>query len=289
MGENTSLEDVTLQLTSNSHVQLRGILFPGTTSATAQVRSITLTVDNSTAGAGSSNVYGIHSNGSGLPGMEIATVQGSSITVNSTNSGSKRGILIDTFNDFHVQDTNITVTGSGSSYIGVETANNGLFTARASSVGGATADISQTSGTLTLGSTLLINSNANGLGFNTETFTSNIIWADSGTLPPGTRYMRPGTETPSANEITIQAPQNLIIKSLGVNARIAPGGGKTDTWTVRKNGINTPLVVTLTDPQTQNINNSVSVSYLAGDLISLQLIGAVNSIANDVVLIMDLY
>jgi len=288
MGENTRLEDVALVLTSASHVNLRGIVFPGTTSATAKLRTATLLVDNASApGAGTSEVYGIHSNGTGTPGEEISAVRACTITVNSTGLGAKRGILVDTPNDFHIRDANIAVTNTGGgSAIGAETNNAGaLFTTRTSTISGNTADISQTLGTMTIVTTDLLHATANGFGFSTDISPSLIVWADVGTLPAGTNFMHVGTDTP-ANEMFVRTNQPLLVKSLSVRTRTPPGS--TDTWTLFKNGIATPFTLSLTTPNTDNVNNAQSVSYAAGDSISLQVTRGLAG-ASETVVVMDLY
>lgn len=84
MGENTRVEDITVLLTSINHVNLTGVAFPGTTSLTARLRNAVVTVDNSTAStSGTSNVYGIHSFGTGTPDESISTARASTITTRS--------------------------------------------------------------------------------------------------------------------------------------------------------------------------------------------------------------
>lgn len=298
MGENTRLENVNLQLTSSSHVQLRGIVFPGTTTATSKVRTAVLTVDNSGAGAGSSDVYGIHSNGTATPGEEISAIRATTINVFSTGLGTKRGILVDTANDFHIRDTNVRITNSGGgSSIGVETNHvSAQFAARTSTINGsnssnptAGADISQTLGTITIVTTDLLNSNANGLGFGTEISPSTLVWADPGALPSAIRFMRPGTAPVTAAENAfIRAPQSLIVKSLTARARMAPGGANVATVTLRKNSVDTPLTVTLTDTQLSNTNNAITVSFAAGDSISIKTETTGGSTA-DIVVSAELY
>lgn len=90
MGENTRVEDITVLGTSSIHVDLTGIAFPGTTSQTSRLRTAVITVDNSTAStSGTSNVYGIHSFGTGIPDESISTVRATTITVKSAGLGNK--------------------------------------------------------------------------------------------------------------------------------------------------------------------------------------------------------
>ena len=290
MGENSRLEEVLLKLTSNEHVRLRGIIYPGTTSTNAIFRYSSLLIDNSGADVdGSSDVIGIQSTGIGRPDRVVSVVRSANIIIRSTGDGKKRAILVDGSNGFYVRDTNIIAEG-GSDSIGVET-NHRFAELRinTSTIGGDTADISQTLGMLSVSTTDLVHATANSLGFDTDIQPSTLLWADPGSLPAGISYMRPGTATVSPYEITFRASQKLLIKSLNVTAHLPPGGSVTDTWIVRRNEVSTPLVVTLTGSQKTNINSDVSVHFDKDDNISLQLVRGNNSGTTDVVAIMEIY
>lgn len=297
MGENTRLEDVSLQLTSGQQVNLRGIVFPGTTSVTSQWVNSSLLVDNSAAGAGTSNVYGIHSIGTGFPSIEISAARTTSITVNSTGSGVKRGILIDTANGFNVNDTDILVTG-GTDSIGVETNNAGAaFAANSSNISGDLADISQTLGSISLTSTNLLHSQANGLGFFTPITPGGLLWADPSeplTSEGNPIWMRPGTSVSDViSDVFIPVSQKILAKSLAVNAAFAPGIGESTTWTIRRDSgtgpLDTPLTVTLTNDQEINVNSNISVHFDQGDVISIRVDMSPGANTSDVVVTMDTY
>ncbi|MDZ5480321.1 hypothetical protein [Bacillus thuringiensis] len=294
MGENTRAEDITVLLTSSNHVSLTGVAFPGTTSQTAKLRTAVITVDNSTAStSGTSNVYGIHSFGTGTPDDSISAVRATTITTRSAGLGNKRAILVNTNpHNFHCRDINLITTSSGGagSFIGVEVNRSGAqLSLRLASIQGTTADVSQTAGTMVLSSANLINSNANNLNFSTVLQPNTIIWADPASLPSGIRFYRPGTAAASNTEVFIRISQKAIVKSLGIRARVSPGGTNTDTWTIRKNGVDTPLTVTLNGAQTSNINNNVSVTFQAGDSISLKVTAANGSTTADTIIQVDVF
>ncbi len=190
MGENSRLEDLSLKLTSTGHYLLRGIVFPGTTSYTAKVKNSSLTIDNSTAWTtGSSNIYGIHSNGTGQPDSSNIAINNSSIVVKSNGTGAKRGVLLDAANKFNISNTQILVTG-GNFAFGVETSNgNAQFTSYASSIFGSGADVSILTGNMILNSTILENGTVNTGVFLTKVYPLNYIYAydtTSQTLNSGT-------------------------------------------------------------------------------------------------------
>jgi hypothetical protein len=147
MGENTRVEDLTLKLISSEHHTLKGIVFGGTTSVTAKLRTCVLTVDNSTASSGGTSVVtGVESNGTGTLGsgsFSFNSLKGSTINVFSNGGGNKRGVLVSTSNIISSRDVNIyvaqpTSTASTGSYVGVETAdtnNLGAIQLRSTTVG----------------------------------------------------------------------------------------------------------------------------------------------------------
>ena len=296
MGENTRVEDVTLMLTSTNHVNLTGVAFPETTSQTAKLRTASITVDNSTASTtGTSNVYGIHSYGTGNPLDNVDAIRSSVITVKSAGLGTKRVLLVNTNSHrFNCRDNNFLITSAGGSglCIGAEVNNQSgsQLVIRASTIQGITADISQTAGTLTVGTTNLFSSNANSLGFSTVVQPTTIIWSDPGRLPTSaTRFYRSGTASVSTTEVFIRLSQKAVIKSLSVKSLTGPATSIIDTWTIRKNSVNTPLTISMTGTQTSTINNNTSVTFQAGDNLSLGVTTGGNTNTTDTVIQIDIF
>lgn len=291
MGENSSLQNVTLNLTSALHVSLRGGVFPGTTSATSSWNNVYLTVDNSGAsGGGNSNVYGVQSTGTGFPAFGFSTLLASSITVNSIGNGVKRGILVNSASGFTINDTNVVMNG-GNNSIGAETNNIAAsFIATSSNIGGTIADISQTLGSLSITATKLVHSQANGNGFHTASSSGDIIWLDPNPITSGSMlFMGPGTVQSSNTEFFIPIVQPLLVRALAAHAVTPSGGSETTTFTLRKNGVDTVFTVVLVGNQTDNVNASASVHFEPGDTISLQIDTSALAATANVSLLMDLY
>lgn len=296
MGTNTRIEDVTLKLTSSEHHTLKGVVFPGTTTSSAKLRTLVLTVDNSGASdAGTSNVYGVHVAATSTPGRQVSAIRAVTVSVASAGLGNKRGILADTSAcNFYTRDVNtiVTRTGSGAgSYIGVETNFAGIMLAYdAGSIEGFSADVSQTLGSIELGPVNLINANANALAFTPTVISTAYVFADAGGLPSNaTRFMRPGTDPVAASEIFIRVPKKTVILGISIRAISGPGGALVDTWTVRKNGADTGLAVSLTGAATLNENSAVSVSFAEGDSLSVKVVTAVATGTSDCVITVDVY
>lgn len=290
MGSSTRLEDVTLTLTSSQHVDLTAVRFPNGTSALAKLRSLVVNVNNSTAGSGSSNIYGIVSDGNAFPGDEVNAIRSSMVSIYSTGDGVKRALLSNAANFFSARDSNFVCrkVGSGAgSYIACETNHTGCkLVLRECLAEGSSADISQTLGILLFGGQL-INGNSNNTPVETTTALPFIIFGDSGNAPSNaTRFLRPGTAPVSANEIKVRLPQSGIARTITVRAKSPPGSGKTDTWTLRKNGVDTIMVVTLSGSETFS-SNSNSVSFSAGDDLSLKIVTATATATSDMLVIID--
>lgn len=294
MGNFTSLEDVTLSLVSNAHVLLRGIVFPGTTATNSSVRLVALNVDNSAAGSsGTSNVYGVHSNGTGAASTASNNFALSRLAVSSAGGGNKRGILVDNANTFNAFVSSIIVTNNGTgSAIGVETNNaNATSFLRLCSISGSTADVSQTAGTLSLGLTGLINANANGRGFTSPINSSKICWGIAGNAPnTGNYFLQLGTNTPSANSQSMLTTEPIVVKNLAISSRVAPNSNHT--FTVFKNGIPTSLTATLASGTTTVKNTTNSVSFSTNDLLSMRYISTTDASGTapaDVIVTVDIY
>lgn len=296
LNSDSRIEDLTLKLTSAGHFTLTGILWTGTSTASCVVRGIEVLVDNSGASpVGSSDVTAMLVQSTGFPKEDFVNVRVSRVLVNSAGLGNKRGILLNTaVADFHISDcaTRCDNTGGGAgSYIGVETNfANGEVDYIGGLIFGWSADVSQTLGVLRLGAADLQTANANGKNFTTLGLDSLLIWGDSGGLPANsTRYFRPGTASVALSEIQIKTPRKAVLKNLFLRAAAGPGAARVDTFTLRKNGVNTPLAVTLTGAQATADNVADSVSFQPGDLISMQMVTASGSGSSDVMITVEMY
>jgi hypothetical protein len=229
MGENTRMEDLTLKLTSSGHYTLKGIVFGGSSSITAKIRTCVLTVDNSTAPVGGSSIVtGVEALGTGTLGagtFSFNSLKGSTFNVYSNGGGNKRGILISGTNLMSTRDVNIYVaqpsnTASTGSYVGVETAdssNTGSIQLRTTTIGTVTpvsgnaytaSDILQTNPTtitnpsylasagIQVGpGTDLVTKTAGGKGFSTYSYPTTIFYGLKGNVRNiADGYLWPGSQ-----------------------------------------------------------------------------------------------
>ena len=290
MGNNSRVGFLHMNLTSALHVNLTAVDFPGTTTLSSLVRSCRITVDNSGAGAGSSDVIGVKSDGTGASGQTISNITDVDINIVSTGGGAKRGIRIGGPSTLTSVGTNVVVTGVGpGSYIGVESTHaSALALLQAIIASGISADISQTLGILRLGgASLLSTANANGKGFESFTLRTLLTFGDPGTLQNGTRYFYPGTAASSPTPVLVRLPNPGIAKGLSVRASVAPGGIDTCTITVQKNGVDTGIVVTLTGAQLTGFIDTVSVGFGVGDDLSVKVVESGSTA--DVICVLEIF
>jgi hypothetical protein len=224
MGENSSLEDCTLILTSDAigspHFNLTGVLFPNTTPFTSRMKGCFLTVDDD----GSSVVNhiapnilltGILANGSvsvanalesAAYAYSLACIEDCTIHIFSGAEGERRGITVTggtnlLTNVVTVKNTNIYMAlpriNPVGSYFGIETQSptsriQCLGCVIASPPSGTPtsppnpADISQTDGQILIGGgTVLVNKTANNLPFTQIDYPTTLTYAALGVITQG--------------------------------------------------------------------------------------------------------
>jgi hypothetical protein len=210
------------------------------------------------------------------------------MTIKSVGSGKKRGVN-GTDGAFHLRDVNVNMIG-GTDNMCLDTVGAGATVTWG--IGYLYADsgisMSQTAGNIELLSTILLGS-ANGKGFTVRSGSGTHTFSDPAALPSGTNFMRPGTYNSTSAEAKIRIPTHCNIKTLNVRARVSPGTGKTDVFTVRKNGVDTALTVSLTDGQVWAIDNDHSVEFMAGDDLSVKVVKQSGSNTEDVVVDVEDY
>jgi len=308
MGENTRVEDLTLNLTSAEHHTLKGIVFPGNSNVTAKLRTSVLTVDNHTApNFGNSTVIGVEGSGTGTLGnssFSFNSLKGSTINVKSNGGGIKRGVYISNACVVTTRDLNVYVadppftgatgpTGAGGSYYGVETAYTGAqIQCRSTTIYGPLsqnyykgADVSQTAtgSSVQIGpGTDLINKTANNLSLTVYVYPTTIFYGVVGKFStsgqtPG--WLWPGSlissnanpKYPDTAIAYYRVQQKALIWGISGYLTLAPGGSNNLTVTVYLNG--SPTFFTMSWTGTENgvkTNIAQSITANIGDLISLE-------------------
>ena len=100
-----------------------------------------------------------------------------------------------------------------------------------------------------------------------------IVFVDAGTLTAGqTKYTGVWAGSVSEGDVYTQVlmAHDGTLRNLRVKGQTAPGSGQTHTFTVRKNGVDTGLAVTLSGSVTSGANLTTSISVAAGDVLTLK-------------------
>jgi hypothetical protein len=280
-GPSTRIEDLTINLTSTtSNLTLIGVDFSGS-STSSKLR--TAVVNVSTVDT-SSTVIGVRSSGTtSIVYASSDAVRSSTINVNAQEDSVVRGLYCTGPNRISLRDVNIYADGGSNNAIGVEIISpSGVIYLRSCSCFGTKADISQPVGKIYLGSTDLVNSNANGYDFTTIFSPVNMIYGMYGknaNIAIGTYYLYPGTW--SDDYLTVSGagfitPSQICIHHMSVLIKGSIPTGATLIATLQKNMIDVSgMVVTIPAQSLQgtyNINNGSNKSqhYMAGDKITIK-------------------
>ena len=179
----------------------------------------------------------------------------------------------------------------GNDAIGLEINNaGGMFESQSGGIGGDSADISQTAGTILVVATELLHSTANQLGFKTL-FPDTFTWAEPDTPigPPGIFYLRPGTGEATGFPVLLHLFQKGLAYAMSAHALTPPGIGESTTFTLQINGVNTPLSLTLTDEETDATLLTTSASFIENDNLSLEVVNSAGAQTGDVVITVGVY
>lgn len=322
MGNNTRLEDLTLNLTStNATTNLVGVSLPGTSADTSKLRTMVLNVDNRTVPTGSTtNVYGIRDSGTGplLPyDFALNFTRGCTVNVYSNGGGNKRALIVDGPNTLSLRDTNFYVEAptdplSTGSYVGAETNDNLAQAAfRSCSISGPTtaggytgSDILQTLPVardtygISIGpGTDLIHRTTGGTPFALTTTPAILAYAINATLLAAPRYLWPGVLATGGDntQVFFRFDRLVLLQGMSVNMRTAPGAGHNVVFTVYKSttgvsgsGVATTMTLTVSDLDTTGINLTAAVTINAGEYIALRADRSAAG-ATDIAVQLDLY
>ena len=273
MGSNCRVENFTANLSSASNVNLVGVDFPNGTVPTAKLRNSIWTI-TSTA-LGSNTIVGCQSSGtSSLDFASANMIQRSSLNVISAGGGPTRGILVNGPNRFSVRDIVIFARGTGTNIIGVETTDaDAFFDSKTTTISGATHDINRSAGDIRLGSTDLVNNDANGNSFSVSTEPNHIYYGAIGNVGNGTVFMAPGTivyNSLSTTEFGLPFAQPVMVFE-GVFRATTPLTTGVATFTLHKNASSNAAFMTATldsNNQTFLANTTSEKIDLSGVLVA---------------------
>jgi hypothetical protein len=270
LSPNCRIEDVTLNLSSSlDGINLIGVSVQNTACITSKMRTCVLNVNHS--GSGNTNVYGIYATGTCNTGVSSSNlVRAATINANSNGTGRVRGIYIDGSVRVATRDTNIFCNGLTNAGGGEVIQSNGVLELRTSTISGTTFDISQSTGSILLGTSDLIHSNANSNSFTVSISPSSILFGIIGNIGNNsTRYLVPSIIP--INSLSTTAPVNVpVVRSilffkLSVTfSGTIPLDGSL-TFELYKNNSPTIFTLVLTTGQTSASLETSSILYSPGD------------------------
>lgn len=112
--------------------------------------------------------------------------------------------------------------------------------------------------------------------------TIQMDWGHMGNLTSGTSYLSRGSGIEHASPIKLRITRACVANTMSLRLTTGPGGTRTDTWTLQKNGVDTALFVSITDGAVSAVSNGTSVAFAMGDDVSLKQVVSVSSTSADV-------
>jgi hypothetical protein len=244
MGEQCRIEDLTLSIsttTPNNAFNLTGVIFGGTTSISAKIRTCVINVSNTTADTtNGGKTTGVNFNGTFVSGNNFSfnSIKGCTVNVSGNGAGDSVGMLIDGGNQTSIRDTNVYVAppsdvASTGDCIGVQTNDTttdqkGSIQLRCSTIGvvqpqpgdGYEAfDIKQSTPTPFINQTYLsspgiqvgpgvdlVTKTAGGLGFSVYMYPTTLYYGVRGTLGSNSGFLWPGTTGMNSIDTNVAAP-----------------------------------------------------------------------------------
>ena len=296
------LEDLQLRLVSNQHVPLVGVHLAGTSAVSARFIESVIIVDNSAAGdAGSSDVVGVLSDGTGMPPSIGSTLNLGNVYVSSSGQGRKRGILV-TGSPNRVVTRSLGVqcrrVGNGAgSYVAAEVdVVDGFLALHQGTADGSDADILPTSGpsSIEVGGALLVHGTTGGRNFKTTFHPQIVTFADPTALVGGrTTYLRPHAGNGSAVEQFAHVEQPTVIKEFHAHLVRAPGSGKSVTLRLRRSvdGVpeDAPIEMVFSGSEVNKSNVVDAVSLGTGDGFGWRCVNGLGSVASGLLIHAEAY
>ena len=97
-----------------------------------------------------------------------------------------------------------------------------------------------------------------------------VLFFNSGSNLVNTNYLTNDAQASVENQAQWPALTTSTCQNLTISLSASPGVGNTRTFTIRKNGVNQTLSVTISDGSTTGFDNTHTVSFSQFDLLSLQ-------------------
>jgi len=100
-------------------------------------------------------------------------------------------------------------------------------------------------------------------------------------VPTTTHYLTPGKNASQVAAMLVPLPRACQLNNIDVIARVAPGAGVTDTFTVYKNGVATTAIANVVTTALTGSWSGTPVTFAADDTVSLYFTSAGGATAID--------
>lgn len=295
MGVGSAIENVTLTIASASHATFTGIAIPDTAAVDCSIYNVLIRIDNSGASSlGTSNVYGIHSTGTGNAAVSHSAVRNTTVQISSNGLGSKVGILCDTAqHTINVTGCAISSTNDGSGEAAALETNFAGTIANIfnTTLSGGTNDVLQSSGSIVLSGCTLVNRTVGTISPTILTPTYRLVFGFSGGLgASSTRYLYMSANgSTSSNVVRVVIYVPTLIYAVSVNSRLPPGTGNTTTFAIGKNIVDTSMGMELSGSTNSTFITSNAVLFVPGDILTVKVVTGFASQLSDCVVVLHCY
>lgn len=283
LGINCRMENFTANLSSSGNYNLTGVEFISGSSINAKLRNSIWTITSTSTG--SPTIIGAKSSGTSSTAFVPANaIQRTTINIISSSTGISRGIYINGPNRFAVRDIVVYARGSGTNIVGGEiTDASGVLEIKTSTFGGTTYDVNRSAGSLIIGSTDLLNNNANGNSFTPTQAPASFQFGIINSLATNTRYyLVPGTLVQSnivsenktnpyssAKSFVIAFSQPSTVIEINISYTETLSVGQSVTFYLYKNKTSPPVLsLSLNAGENVKYLTTQSVSFDTGDTLS---------------------
>lgn len=113
-----------------------------------------------------------------------------------------------------------------------------------------------------------------------------VVWGSQNMV---SGFFKPDSNVITSFEHSIRLPGPKLVKGLVVRSETAPGAGITDTFIIRKNGVDTLLIATLADAEISKAVDNVYEFFAKGDTLSLRSVAGAGTASSNVLVTVEVY
>jgi len=276
MSSNNSISRMNIYLTSSTHSQLKGVVFPSASATSCTLLDCNINIDNSSADTGgSSNVYGVSFENSGSSTRRKMNIKNCNINVNSIGFGNKRGVNVSGISSPNISYSDIYcspgVTSPGD-FVGISSSTGSSCNITHSNINGFVNDIQGGTGaTINIEFTQLANFTSGNFGFNSNPIE---VWDYNVLGTPNTQVL----PVPSIYDNSYVSGQSInifkrcILKGFNVYIVTPSVSTRAGAFNVRRNGVSVWSMNLTASTSQFYYPFATSLTFEAGDTVDISYI-----------------